>query len=95
MNYTESKKVLDKIRADYSSAGDVVFRAALSIVVECGQYMLSDDEWYNTAIAQLNSNKAYSIIEKLTYECARELALVSSIDLLRYIQKEVWLGKEE
>ena len=92
--YVESKKALDEIRSKYCSAGDVIFRAAISMVVECGQYVLLNDVLYNAEIARLDANKFSYHFEKAIYECARELAFISSNDLIVYIQKEVWFSNE-
>jgi len=93
-NYTETKQKIDTIRSKYSCAGDVIFRAAIHMVVEHGQYTLLNDDWYNTELAKLDSSKSWHDFEKAIYECARQLASVGSTELLIYIQKEVWLGND-
>jgi hypothetical protein len=93
-NYVESKKTIDSIRSNYSCAGDIIFRAAIQMVVECGQYTLLNDEWYNAEIEKLDKSKPWYHFEQGVYGCARLLAYVNSSYLLAYIQKEVWLGND-
>jgi hypothetical protein len=92
--YTESKEKLDIIRREHSCAGDLIFRAAVQMVVECGQYTLLNDEWYNTEIAKFDGNKSWHYFEMAVYKCARQLATIGSADFLTYIQKEVWFGDD-
>ena len=91
-NYTEVKHKMDIIRGTYACAGDLIFRAAIQMVVECGQYTLLNDEWYDAEMAKFEANKSWHRFEKAIYKCARQLATVNSADFLMYIQKEVWLG---
>lgn len=93
-NYTETKQKIDTIRSEYFCAGDVIFRAAIQMVVEVGQYTLLNDDWYNAEFAKLDSSKSWYCFERAVYECARQLASIDSAEFLMYIQKEVWLGNE-
>lgn len=104
-NYTESKKVLDKIRNEYGCKGEVLFRTALQYVIEAGQENLKDEEWVNGVIKTVNQKhnqfesegKVLLItrdFEIAIIECASELAKIEAYDLLMYIQREVWLSNE-
>lgn len=103
MNYKESKEKLDKIRDDYGCKGEIIFRTALQIVVEAGQCTILDDTWYLTEIDDINAK--HDVAEKegkilfitrdfeiAILKCAREIAEIPTIDLLQYVQKEVWLS---
>lgn len=103
MSYKESKMILNKIRDDYACKGEVLFRTALQYVVECGQHLLQDPLWVQTQISTINENhdeaekegKRLLItrdFEIAIVECAAEIAKISVIDILRYAQKEIWIG---
>ena len=103
MNYKESKIMLNKIRDDYACKGEVLFRTALQHVVECGQHLLQDPLWVQTQISTINVNHDEAEKEgKMLWiardfeiaivECAAEIAKVPTMDLLQYVQKEVWLS---
>jgi hypothetical protein len=105
MNYKESKMMLNKIRDDYACKGEVLFRAALQYVVECGYHLLENPLWVNQQLINIDANhdeaeKEGKILfiardfEKAIVECAAEIAKVPSMDVLRYVQKEVWLSGE-
>jgi hypothetical protein len=104
-NYTETKKAIDDIRRKYTSAWDVIFRAAIGYMIECGQETLKDTEWFNKQIQHIDEshNKAEAEnkillvgrdVEKGVCECARELAEFESNDILMYMQREIWLSAE-
>lgn len=101
-NYAESKKILDKIRNEYDCKGEVLFRTAIQYVVDCGQQNFQDMDWVKEQLditdkrhdAFERANKIPFVsreFEKAIIECAKEIAGVSTYDLLVYIQKEVWL----
>ena len=87
-NYAEAKKELNRIKSEYTSPGDVVFRTAIQSVVHYGADTLRDD--WNYAHIKEDSNE----LEVDILECAREIARVGTYDLLMYIQREVWLSNE-
>lgn len=104
-NYTETKKAIDDIRRKYTSAWDVIFRAAIGYMIECGQETLKDTEWFDKQIQHIDEshdkaeaeNKIPLVgrdVEKGVCECARELAEFESNDIIMYIQREIWFSAE-
>ena len=105
MSYKESKMMLNKIRDDYGCKGEVLFRNALQYVVECGYRLLQSSSWVSVQLHNIDAkhdeaekeNKILFIgrnFEKAIVECAAEIAKVPIIDMLQYVQKEVWLSGE-
>lgn len=105
MSYKISKAMLGKIRDDYGCKGEIIFRSALQYVVECGYHLLQDPLWVQKQLNNIDVNhdeaekegKRLFItrdFEKAIIECATEIAKVPSMDLLQYVQKEVWLSGE-
>ena len=105
MGYTESKKVLDKIRNNYGCQGELIFRVALQYIVEYGQNTFNDKGWVENELTLINTKhdiaeeKGKTLwisreIEIAMIECAQEIAKVNTYDLLVYMQKEVWLSHE-
>lgn len=103
MAYAENKKKIDNIRQEYGCKGEMIFRAALTLIVEVGQCAILDEAWYQCELDNIDEKhdaaekvgKTLFItrdFEKAILECARELAQINAYDLLAYIQKEVWLG---
>lgn len=101
--YKESKATLDKIRDEYACKGEVLFRASLQYVIECGHNLLRDQLWVQTQLSKINANhdeaeKRGKVLwitrdfEKAIVECAAEIAEVPPMDMLQYVQKEIWLG---
>lgn len=104
-NYTESKKKIDSIRNEYNTAGDILFRTAIQMLMEHGQANFNDEEWYAEAVKSINDRhdevEAQGKILVITrnfdlaiLECAKRLAEVSIYDLLIYIQREVFWSNE-
>ena len=104
-NYKESKKKIDAIRHEYNTAGDVLFRTAIQVLMEQGSVNLNDEKWCADAIKSINdkhdeveANGKVLVIgrsfEIAIIECAKKLAKIESYDLLMYIQREVWLSNE-
>jgi hypothetical protein len=104
-NYTESKKNLNAIRNEYRSTGDVIFKAAIQMVVEHGQANFNDEEWYAEAINSINAR--HDEVEKqgkvmiisrgfeiAIVECAKRLATVDAYDLMIYAQREVFWSNQ-
>ena len=105
MNYTETKKELDKIRNEYGCQGELLFRTALQHVVKYGQNTFNDKGWVENELTLIDAKhdiaeaKGKTLwisrkFEKAIIECAQEIAKVDSYNLLVYIQKEVWLSHE-
>lgn len=105
MSYKESKMTLNKIRDDYACKGEVLFRSALQYVVECGYRLLEDSSWVKIQLQHIDEkhNEAEKEgkmlfigreFEKAIIKCAAEIAKVPTMDLLQYVQKEVWLSGE-
>lgn len=104
-NYTESKKQLNAIRSEYSTAGDVLFRTAIQMLVEQGQENFKDEEWYAAAVKSINDRHdeveregKIAIIgrrfELNILECAKKLAEIEIYNLLIYVQREVYWSNE-
>jgi hypothetical protein len=105
MSYQESKTTLNKIRDDYSCKGDILFKTALQVVVESGQHLLQDALWVQTQISAINAKHNVAEQEgKILFigrdfevaivECAAKIAKIPVMDLLQYVQKEIWLSGE-
>lgn len=88
-NYDQSKKEIDTIRYKYSSAGDIVFKIAICMLVHKGKSFFDNEKSYQDLVdsAELEFNE-------LVVKCANELAKINTIDLLVYIQKEVYLSND-
>ena len=105
MSYKTSKTMLNKIRDDYGCKGEVLFRTALQYVVECGYHLFQDPLWVQKQLDNIDVNhdeaqkegKMLFIgreFEKAIVKCAAEIAKVPAMDMLQYVQKEVWLSGE-
>lgn len=103
--YKTSKTMLNKIRDDYGCKGEVVFKSALQCVVECGQQTFQDESWVTREFDKIEAKHKkmeeegkISFIsmdfEKAILECAIEIAKIPPMDLLQYVQKEIWLSGE-
>ena len=106
MSYAESKKKIDAIRQEYGCKGEVIFRTAIQMIVEHGQYNFRDENWFAEANNDIDDRHDLAEqlgkhlwvtrdFEKAILECARDLAVIEAYDLLTYIQREVWLGGGE
>lgn len=89
MNYEESKKALDKIR----SKDEVMFRMAISHLIDVGIRHLSDDNVEVTCAEIMKEDDTKSFMTN-KYKCdlvrmAAEIAKIDHIHLLVYIQQEV------
>ena len=104
-NYAESKKQIDKVRDKYGCKGELIFRTAIQYIVDCGQQNFSDNEWVEKQLEIVNKkHDAFDRekknpwigreFEKAIIECAAELAIVNTYNLLIYIQKEVFWSHE-
>lgn len=88
-NYDQSKKEIDTIRYQYSSAGDIVFKIAICMLIHKGKSFFDNEKSYQDLVdsAELEFNE-------LVVKCANELSKINTIDLLVYIQKEVYLSND-
>ena len=104
-NYKESKEKLKKIRKRYSCKGDFIFRTAIQLLVDAGKCTILDSAWWQREMDDIDArhDKAEAEgkflfmtrdFEKAIYECAKDLCEIDTYDILRYIQKEIWLGGE-
>lgn len=102
-NYSESKKKLDLIRDKYGCKGEIILRSAIQYIVEFGQRNFNDEEWFDTAISEIDQRHDQAEVEgkilfitrdfeKAILECAKELAQIKPYDFLIYIQREIYLG---
>ena len=96
-------ETLNKIRQKYTCKGDIIFRSAIQNVVDCGQQTFKNNEWYEDALKEIDDrhDKAEAEgkwlwitrdFEKAIMECAKEISVVNTYELLMYIQKEVYFG---
>lgn len=102
-NYKESKEKLDKIRAEYSCKGDIIFTTAVQYTIEVGQGTINGETWFKAALAEVDNrhddaeaNGKYLVIgrdfEKAIIKCARKIAEINTYDLMVYIQREMYLN---
>lgn len=89
-NYAESKKTIEAIRNKY---GEVIFRMAISHLMDVGLRHLTKENVEDTCKEIMASDDSGRFMSN-EFECeivqtAYDLALVSHIDLLVYIQREV------
>lgn len=89
-NYMESKKQIEAIR---NKSGEIVFRMAISHLMDVGIRHLTEETVEDTCkeIMQQDDSKSFMTKE---FQCnlvriAYELAQISHTDLLVYIQREV------
>lgn len=105
MSYKESKKMLDKIRDDYGCKGEIIFKSALQCIVQYGADNLVDDWNYTHILDDINERHDAAEVEGkiliitrdfeiAILECSKEIAKIPAMDLLQYVQKEVWLSGE-
>lgn len=101
MNYTEAKNYIEKLRSEYCCKGDLIFRCALQNVVEYGVVPLTQnlavEDWLSDIDRRHDEAEANGKIlwisrdfEKAMAECTFKLAKVGSMNLMMYIQREVW-----
>ena len=96
MSYKESKKTLDNLRA---RKDETVFRMAISHLMDVGIRHLDEESCKHTCQGIMQHDDSRAIMTN-DFMCeivwtAHELSKVSHIDLLIYIQHEVWLGEAE
>lgn len=105
MGYKESKMMLNKIRDDYGCKGEIIFKAALQTLIQEGVENFNNELKYSMWIREINMrhNKAEAEgkilfctreFEIAILECAKEMAKIPIMDMLQYVQKEVWLSGE-
>lgn len=91
MSYTESKKKIDKIRDDYR---ELAFRAGISYLMDVGIRNLDKYSVEEACKMIMQENDANQVVSN-DFKCdivrvAGELAQIPHIDLLVYIQREVF-----
>ena len=89
-NYAESKKKIEKIRDDYR---EIIFRASISHLMDVGIRHLTKELVDETCKKIMGEDDTNHIMTN-DFKCdvlraAYELAQISHIDLLVYIQREV------
>ena len=88
-NYIESKKRIDAIRSEYSSAGDIIFRAAIDLLIDIGKVNCYNELTYDGMLSGIDNE-----LDRMVFKCTHELADINTTDLLIYVQKELYLGSE-
>jgi hypothetical protein len=100
-NYTEAKKYIEKLRSEYNCKGDLIFRCAVQNVIEYGVVPLTQnlamEDWLSDIDRRHDEAEANGKIlwigrdfEKAITECTFKLAKVGSMNLMMYIEREVW-----
>lgn len=89
-NYIESKKEVETIRNKY---GEMIFRAAISHLMDVGIRHLTEENVEETCKSIMQEDDSRSFMTN-AFKCdiiraAYGLSLISHIDLLVYIQREV------
>ena len=101
MNYTEAKNYIEKLRSEYCCKGDLIFRCAVQNVVEYDvvplTINLTVEDWLYDIDRRHDEAEAEGKVlwigrdfEKAMAECTFKLAKVGSMNLMMYIQREVW-----
>lgn len=101
MNYTEAKIYIEKLRSEYCCKGDLIFRCAVQNVVEYGvvplTINLAVEDWiYDIDRRHDEAEAAGKVLwigrdfEKAMAECTFKLAKVGSMNLMMYIEREMW-----
>ena len=100
-NYTDAKSYIEKLRSEYNCKGDLIFRCAVQNVIEYGVIPLTQnlamEDWLSEIDNRHDKAEADGKIlwigrdfEKAITECTFKLAKVGSMNLMMYIQREVW-----
>lgn len=100
-NYTEAKNYIEKLRSEYNCKGDLIFRCAVQNVIEYGVVPLTQnlamEDWLSEIDNRHDEAEANGKIlwigrdfEKAITECTFKLAKVGSMNLMMYIQREIW-----
>ena len=100
-NYTEAKNYIEKLRSEYNCKGDLIFRCAVQNVIEYGVVPLTQnlamEDWLSEIDSRHDKAEADGKIlwigrdfEKAITECTFKLAKVGSMNLMMYIEREVW-----
>ena len=100
-NYTDAKNYIEKLRSEYNCKGDLIFRCAVQNVIEYGVVPLTQnlamEDWISEIDHRHDEAEANGKIlwigrdfEKAITECTFKLAKIGSMNLMMYIQREVW-----
>ena len=100
-NYTDAKNYIEKLRSEYNCKGDLIFRCAVQNVIEYGVVPLTQnlamEDWLSEIDNRHDAAEANGKIlwisrdfEKAITECTFKLAKVGSMNLMMYIEREVW-----
>ena len=100
-NYTDAKSYIEKLRSEYNCKGDLIFRCAVQNVIEYGVVPLTQnltmEDWLSEIDSRHDKAEANGKIlwigrdfEKAITECTFKLAKIGSMNLMMYIQREVW-----
>lgn len=100
-NYMDAKNYIDNLKREYSCKADLIFRCAVQNVVEYGVVPLTQnltvEDWISQIDREHDEAEANGKVlwigrdfEKAIAECTFKLAKVGSMNLMMYIQREVW-----
>ena len=102
MKYEETKKIIDQIRQKYGCKGEIIFRCAITNVVDSGRTELKKKGYLESWLKNIDkrhdeaeqANKFLVIgrdFEKAIAECTCELAKVDTMHFVMYLQREIWM----
>ena len=102
MNYQEAKKYIDEIRNEFACKGELIMRCAMQNVIEYGIGTLKTKHKLTTWLKEIDvkhdlAEKAGDILfigrefEKEIARCTFKLAEAGSMNLIMYLQREMWM----
>lgn len=106
MSYAESKVKLDDIRSNnHLREREIIFRTAILYVVECGQQTFKNEDWLQKQVDDVHirhdiaefEGKHLMMTRDFEIEilkCAAKIAEINTMDLLMYLQREIWFGND-
>ena len=107
MTYENSKNKLNAIRnsMDYRCSGELIFRTALLYVIECGQQSFQNENWLMAQVDEVYTRhniaeqEGKCLIMTRDFEiailkCAKDIAEINAMDLVMYLQREIWFGND-
>lgn len=102
MKYEETKKTIDEIRQKHSCKGELIFRCAITNVVDNGRTELKKKGFLESWLKNIDQRHdeaeqadKFLVIgrdfEKAIAECTCELAKVDTMYFVMYLQREIWM----
>ena len=102
MNYKETKTTINQIRQKYDCKGELIFRCAITNIVDNGCMELKKKDYLESWLKSIDKkhdeaeqeNKHLWIgreFEKEIAKCTCELANVNAMHFIMYLQREIWM----